>query len=714
MASKSEYEKYSYALILAGVILLLANFYYYLHPALSAVGMTSEVVDMMFFRLRSGGVFDSPALTKALGFCLIALALLTYSGKPRPVSLWIVSLAVGAGAVLYFFPFIGQLQYALMSISGLVLLCWSVSKVNRRGRHASSDETEESFRQCTELIDTPDSINIPTTFKYENRSLRGWINVVNPFRATMVLGNPGSGKSYSVYEPFIEQMIAKGYSMFVYDYKYPSLSMKVYNELIMHTDAYRVMPEFNVIDMNKPTHSNRCNPLHPRYLKDPADASEIAELIMLNVNKAAIEKEDFFTQSAKVILESVIWFLRQYEDGRFCTFPHVIEFMTQDYKEIIKIMKRYPEIMARMKPFANAMKGNAQEQLQGQLASAQIPLLKFVSPSLYWTLTGDDFSLEINDPEHPRILCVGNDPDRQLIYGTTIALITSRMFKSINKPGKLKCAVLLDEFPTVYLKGIDNLIATARSNKVAVVIGAQDKSQIRRDYGDKESEVIFNTVGNLFAGQVSGRTAESLSKTFGRELRERDSFTYSHENDSVSSSKYETEIMPIRRIETLSQGVFIGKIADNNDTKIKDKLFCGEIIRNAEEIRAKEKEWSPIPNIADFGENRIEADIRTNPDTYLRTYITAAEQKKGLLFQPDQMQEHVDRLISKLSDRKRRKYIDEIVKYERRTAVETRVQENFLQVQEDVRSIIDKENVSMQSIVSSALEKRAMEPFEGV
>ena len=710
MASKSEYEKYSYALILAGVVIMVANFYYYLHPALASVVMTSEVMDLLFFRLRAGGVFSSPAVTKVMAFSLIALALLTYSGKPRPVSLWIVLVVACFGAVLYLFPFIGQGFYVLTTVSGLTLLCWSVSKLNRRGQHASDDNTEESFRQCTQLIDTKDSINIPTRFKYQKQTMHGWVNVVNPFRATLVLGNPGSGKSYSVYEPFIEQMIAKGYSMFVYDYKYPSLSLKVYNEVLQEADAYPVLPEFHVIDMNNPTHSNRCNPLHPRYIKDPADASEIAELIMLNVNKAAIEKEDFFTQSAKVILESVIWFLRQYENGRFCTFPHVIEFMTQDYKEIIKIMKRYPEIMARMKPFANAMKGNAQEQLQGQLASAQIPLLKFVSPSLYWTLTGDDFSLEINDPEHPRILCVGNDPDRQMIYGTTIALITSRMFKAINKPGKLKCGVLLDEFPTVYLKGIDNLIATARSNKVAVVIGAQDKSQIRRDYGDKESEVIFNTVGNLFAGQVSGRTAEALSKTFGRELRERSSFTYSHENDSVSSSKYETEIMPIRRIETLSQGVFIGKIADNNTTKIQDKLFCGEIVRNFDEIRSKQKLWKPIPQVTDFGEDRIEREIRKAPDTYLAAYIIEMETRKGLLYQPDQMKVHVEGILSKLSDRKRSKYIEDIVRQKRTDIVENRIQENFLRVQADVRSIIDKENGSIQSFS----DPRVNEPFAGL
>jgi type IV secretory pathway TraG/TraD family ATPase VirD4 len=278
----------------------------------------------------------------------------------------------------------------------------------------------------------------------------------------MVLGTPGSGKSFSVYGPFIEQMIAKGYSMFIYDYKFPDLTEIVYNEFRDNIRKYDVVPEFCVINFNDPTRSLRCNPLNPKYITDPADTTEIAELVMLNVNKAAVEKEDFFTLSAKVYLDALIWFLKLYEDGRYCTFPHVIELMAQDYKKVFSILSRYPELEAKIKPFSNALEGGAQDQLQGQIASAQIPLNKFVSPSLYWVLTGDDFTLDVNDPKHPKILCVGNDPDRQAIYGTTLALFTSRMFKLINHKGKLKCGVLLDELPTIFLKGLDNLIATAR------------------------------------------------------------------------------------------------------------------------------------------------------------------------------------------------------------------------------------------------------------
>ena len=304
--------------------------------------------------------------------------------------------------------------------------------------------------------------------------------------------------------------------------------------------------------------------------------------------------------SAKTYLDALIWFLKLYEGGRYCTFPHVIELMAQDYKKVFSILASYPELEAKIKPFSNALEGGAQDQLQGQIASSQIPLSKFVSRSLYWVLTGNDFSLDINDPAHPKILCVGNDPDRQAVYGTTLALFTSRMFKLINHKGKRKCGVLLDELPTIYLKGIDNLIATSRSNKVAIVLGAQDKSQLRRDYGDKESEVIFNTVGNVFSGQVTGKTAEELSKSFGKEFRRRESETRGIDQESVNVSFQHEELLPLSTIETLSQGVFFGKVADNNDTKIKDKFFCGEIQRNLRKLKRRQKKWKSLPVLTEF------------------------------------------------------------------------------------------------------------------
>ena len=716
MAHRSEYDKYYSAMTVVGCLLLIVNLYYYVHPLLSGAGLTVEIADLIVHKLRSGGVFVTPYRTKLLGMGLIAAGLVTQTGKGTGVS-WTTVVCSGVlGAGLFLFPFLNPVTYLITTCIGAVILGWAIASAGRKfsAFNEAINDRNETFSQCTKEMKTDDSVNIPMRFQYKYRIHKGWINVINPFRATMVLGTPGSGKSFSVYGPFIEQMIAKGYSMFIYDYKFPDLTEIVYNEFMDNINRYDTVPEFCVINFNDPIRSLRCNPINPRYITDPADTTEIAELVMLNVNKAAVEKEDFFTLSAKVYLDALIWFLKLYEDGRYCTFPHVIELMAQDYKKVFSILSRYPELEAKIKPFSNALEGGAQDQLQGQIASAQIPLNKFVSPSLYWVLTGDDFTLDINDPKHPKILCVGNDPDRQAIYGTTLALFTSRMFKLINHKGKRKCGVLLDELPTIFLKGLDNLIATARSNKVAIVLGAQDKSQLKRDYGEKESEVIFNTVGNIFSGQVNGKTAEELSKSFGKEFRKRESQTRGIEQDSVNISFQHEELLPLSTIETLSQGVFFGKVADNNDMKIKEKFFCGEIIRDIEELKRKRKRWREIPKFTDFGEDEARRSVYDDADGALLSYFINELRKGVVIYAYDDIFQEAKERVESLTDEEREELLEKIAKERADKAVRDVIERNFRKVQADVRGIIDRECAQPQSITPIAdggVDPRMVDPF---
>jgi hypothetical protein len=716
MAHRSEYDKYYSAMTLVGCLLVIVNLYYYVHPLLSQHGLTAEIADLIVNKLRSGGVFVTPYRTKLIGIGLISAGLVTQTGKGSNVGWITVIVAALVGAGLYLFPYCEPLLYLITTCVGSLIFGWAIATAGRKfsAFNEAINDRNETFDQCRDKILTPDSINIPMKFQYRYRWRKGWINVINPYRATMVLGTPGSGKSFSVYGPFIEQMIAKGYSMFVYDYKFPDLTEVVYNEYIANLHKYDIIPEFCVINFNDPTKSLRCNPLNPDYIKDPADTTEIADLVMLNVNKAAVEKEDFFTLSAKVYLDALIWFLKIYEDGRYCTFPHVIELMAQDYKKVFSILSRYPELEAKIKPFSNALEGGAQDQLQGQIASAQIPLNKFVSPSLYWVLTGDDFTLDINDPKHPKILCVGNDPDRQAIYGTTLALFTSRMFKLINHKGKRKCGVLLDELPTIFLKGLDNLIATARSNKVAIVLGAQDKSQLKRDYGEKESEVIFNTVGNIFSGQVNGKTAEEHSKSFGKEFRKRESQTRGIEQDSVNISFQHEELLPLSTIETLSQGVFFGKVADNNDMKIKEKFFCGEIIRDIEELKRKRKRWREIPKFTDFGEDEARRSVYDDADGALLSYFINELRKGVVIYAYDDIFQEAKERVESLTDEEREELLEKIAKERADKAVRDVIERNFRKVQADVRGIIDRECAQPQSITPIAdggVDPRMVDPF---
>lgn len=292
-----------------------------------------------------------------------------------------------------------------------------------------------------------------------------------------------------------------------------------------------------------------------------------------------------------------------YDNGRYCTFPHAIEFLNRPYAQIFPILTSYPELENYLSPFMDAWESNAQDQLQGQIASAKIPLSRMISPALYWVMTGDDFSLDINNPKEPKILVVGNNPDRQNIYSAALGLYNSRIVKLINKKKQLKSSVIIDELPTIYFRGLDNLIATARSNKVAVCLGFQDFSQLTRDYGDKESKVIQNTVGNIFSGQVVGETAKNLSERFGKVLQKRQSMTINRNDKSTSISTQMDSLIPASKISNLTQGMFVGAVSDNFDERIEQKIFHAEIVVDSAKVSAEMKAYKKIPVIAEFTDN---------------------------------------------------------------------------------------------------------------
>ena len=449
----------------------------------------------------------------------------------------------------------------------------------------------------------------------------GWINIVNPFRATIVLGTPGSGKSYAVVNNFIKQMIEKGYSLYVYDFKSPDLSTIAFNHLLNHLDKYgNVEPKFYVINFDDPERSHRCNPIHPDFMSDIADAYESAYTIMLNLNKSWVQKQgDFFVESPIVLFAAIIWFLRIYKGGRYCTFPHAIEFLCRRYEDIFPILTSYPDLENYLSPFMDAWLGGAAEQLAGQIASAKIPLSRMISPQLYWVMTGNDFTLDINNPKEPKILCVGNNPDRQNIYGAALGLYNSRIVKLINKKGMLKSGVIIDELPTIYFKGLDNLIATARSNKVAVCLGFQDFSQLERDYGKPEAAVVMNTVGNIFSGQVVGSTAKTLSERFGKVLQKRQSISINRQDVSHSFNTQMDSLIPPSKISTLTQGIFVGAVSDNIDQRIDQKIFHAEIVVDSKKVDAEMKKYVPIPILTDFKDpsedkHKMRADIQANYD----------------------------------------------------------------------------------------------------
>lgn len=525
--------------------------------------------------------------------------------------IWDVVLSSENRTILYILTM--TVGYLSLLIAGL----W-ISRLLKNNLLDDIFNTEnESFVQETRLIENEYSVNLPTRFYYKKKWNDGWINIVNPFRASMILGTPGSGKSYAVVNNYIKQQIEKGFAVYIYDYKFPDLSEIAYNHLIKHLDGYKVNPKFYIINFDNPRESHRCNPINPAFMTDISDAYEASYTIMLNLNRSWITKQgDFFVESPIILLASIIWFLKIYQGGKYCTFPHAIEFLNKKYADTFTILTSYPELENYLSPFMDAWESNAQDQLQGQLASAKIPLSRMISPALFWVMTGDDFSLDINNPEEPKILVVGNNPDRQNIYSCALGLYNSRIVKLINKKHQLKSSVIIDELPTIYFRGLDNLIATARSNKVAVCLGFQDFSQLRRDYGDKESRVIENTVGNIFSGQVVGETAKTLSERFGKVLQKRQSMTINRNDKSTSISTQMDSLIPPSKISNLTQGMFVGAVSDNFNERIEQKIFHCEIVVDNEKVKqeaANYKKLPPITNFQDEDENdRMQETIQAN------------------------------------------------------------------------------------------------------
>ena len=610
---------------------------------------------------------------------------------------------------------------------------WSSRLLKNRMTDDPFNAENESFMQETRLLKNDDSFNFPTEFVFRRRRHSGWINVVNPFRASIVLGTPGSGKSYALINNYIKQAIEKGYALYVYDFKFDDLSVIAYNHLRKNlkaygatpprfyvinfddprrshrcnplapnlmsdiTDAYEASyvimlnlnrswiqkqgdffvespivllaaiiwflkiydggkyctfphaiellnkpyedlftvlmaynhlrknlkaygatpPRFYVINFDDPRRSHRCNPLAPNLMSDITDAYEASYVIMLNLNRSWIQKQgDFFVESPIVLLAAIIWFLKIYDGGKYCTFPHAIELLNKPYEDLFTVLMAHEELENYLSPFVDAWKGGAAEQLMGQIASAKIPLSRMISPQLYWVMSGDDFTLDINNPEEPKILCVGNNPDRQNIYGAALGLYNSRIVKLINRKKQLKSCVVIDELPTIYFRGLDNLIATARSNKVAVCLGFQDFSQLKRDYGDKEAAVIQNTVGNIFSGQVVGETARTLSERFGKIVQKRQSVSINRSDTSTSINTQLDSLIPASKISTLSQSVFVGAVSDNFGEEIEQKIFHARIVVDNEAVKKEMAEYKPIPEISSFldtdGRDIMQEKIKEN------------------------------------------------------------------------------------------------------
>lgn len=598
---------------LLSIAVLLFHFYFFCYRAFESWGFTSEFIDRIIYGLRNTGIFESVYHAKLTSFGLLVVSLIGAKGKKdEKIHVRMAAFYIVSGVLVFFFCHVILLApledvvsiglyIGLTSMGYLLMLTggtWLSRLINVSLRKDIFNRMNESFPQEERLLENEYSINLPAAYNLRGRRRTSWINVINPFRSLLVIGTPGAGKSYFVVRHIITQHIKKAFTMFIYDFKYDDLSRIAYNTLLKNTGKYPVSPKFYVINFEDLSRSHRCNPLDPATMEDITDATESSRTIMLGLNRDWIKKQgDFFVESPINFVTAIIWFLRKYEDGKYCTLPHVIELMQLDYPKLFKLLRTEPEIEVLINPFESAFRNEAMEQLEGQIASAKIGMARLSSPQLYYVLSGNDFTLDVNNPEEPKIVCMGNNPQKQQIYGAVLSLYISRVIKLVNKKNQQKCSLIFDEFPTIYFNGIDGLIATARANKVATCLAVQDYSQLKKDYGREQAEVIMNIVGNVISGQVVGETAKLLSERFGKIVQERESISINASDTSISRSTQLDSAIPPSKIAALSSGEFVGTVADDPDQKIELKVFHAEILNNHDAIRNEEENYHPIPAI---------------------------------------------------------------------------------------------------------------------
>jgi hypothetical protein len=599
---------------LISIVLLGLHFYYYGYAAFRYWELVSEFSDTILGNIYRTGLFSHFYKSKmfALGFLIISL-LGSKGRKDEKLNYKTTFLYIGLGLLLYWIScFLLMLNLIITDVVILYILLTSVGYLflltggtllsriigNKLNDKDIFNKENETFPQEERLLENEYSINLPARYYLKDKVRNSWINIINPFRALMVLGTPGSGKSYFVIRHVITQHIRKGFSMFIYDFKFDDLSKIAYNTWLKYKHLYPIAPKFYVINFDDLTRSHRCNPLDPSSMTDITDAAESARTILLGLNREWIKKQgDFFVESPINFLSAIIWYLRKYKDGEFCTLPHVIELMQMDYDSLFTLLRAEKEIEVLINPFVNAYLNDVMEQLEGQIASAKIAMARLSSPQLYYVLSGNDFTLDINNPLEPKIVCMGNNPQKIQIYGAVLSLYVNRLVKQVNQKGKQKSSLIFDEFPTIYLNNMDSLIATARSNKVATCLGIQDFSQLRKDYGREQADVIMNITGNIVSGQVTGDTAKQLSERFGKIMQDRQSLSINSGDTSISRSKQLESAVPPSKISALSSGEFVGMIADDPHCKIELKTFHSEIVNDHEGLRKEEENYIDIAEI---------------------------------------------------------------------------------------------------------------------
>ena len=596
--------------------------------------------------------------------CLVSIGTLAKKEKDLEPKKQIV-YPLAAGLLLFFscLVFMGRaspqampytswydLLYLFCSFTGALMISLAmdnISKMIKSGLGKDKWNTEaESFLQPVKRLSTPYSVNIPMLFYHDRKVRNGWINICNVFRGTMVIGTPGSGKSFSIVNPFIRQLIAKEFAVCLYDFKFPDLGQIAYYHYLLAKQHGKLKNfSFHVINLNRPEESRQINPWRAEYIKSLADAAETAEGLVEALKKGdkAGGSDQFFTQSAINFLASCIYFLSKYDGGKFSSFPHVLALLNRSYEEIFNTLISEPELRSLLSPFMTAYHAKAFDQLEGQIGTLKIFISRLATKETFWVFSGNDFDLKISNRENPGMLVLANDPNTQNINSACYSIVINRLTKLINTKGNLPSALIVDEVPTLFVHKVENLIATARSNKVAVLMGLQELPQFNQQYGKDTAATITSVIGNVLSGSVRNKeTLDWLERLFGKSKQLGEGLSIDRNKTSTSLNEKLEVLIPAGKIASLNAGELVGVIAADAQEKYTGRFETSavncRVNLDLKEIANEEKSFRPLPVYYDFGGrkedilrqnfNRITQEIqdivsqfKSNPSTNPKTKI---------------------------------------------------------------------------------------------
>lgn len=533
--------------------------------------------------------------------------------------------------------------YFFMSIVGTILCQIALDNISKYLKDGLLKDRfnfeNESFEQMKDKVSNKYSVNIPMRYYYKGKFRKGWGNIVNPFRGTWVVGTPGSGKTFSIIEPFIRQHSAKGFAIVAYDYKFPTLAQKLYYHYRINKKA-GLTPKgcaFNIINFVNVEYSRRVNPIQLKYISNLAAASETAETLLESLQKGKKEggggSDQFFQTSAVNFLAACIYFFCNYEKrpydengqemnydktidpetgmikptgvvrdamgnvkepaywlGKYSDMPHILSFLNESYETIFEVLMTDTEVAPLLGPFRTAFDNKAMEQLEGMIGTLRVFTSRLATKESYWIFSkeGDDFDLKVSDPNHPSYLLIANDPEMESIIGALNALILNRLVTRVNTGlGKnVPVSIIVDELPTLYFHKIDRLIGTARSNKVSVTLGFQELPQLEADYGKTGMQKIITTVGNVVSGSARAKeTLEWLSNDiFGKVVQLKKGVTIDRDRTSININENMDSLVPGSKIADMPTGWICGQTARDF---VKTKTGRGDSmdIQEAEEFQ---------------------------------------------------------------------------------------------------------------------------------